>query len=182
LWTMSGMTLLPVALLSSPLVQVQRQAAVGVLALALIYPFVMIPAAPVVALIVHRGGAPDYSAHYQLIARAVDDAWSKRTNRPLRVIGSYGPVVNGIDFYFDNPPLTLDIITPEQTPWADDDRIKQDGIAIVCPVPQTSCVEAMNQYAARYPNAVTEDVNLARRFFGALDKPVHYQILTIPPE
>jgi hypothetical protein len=35
---------------------------------------------------------------------------------------------------------------------------------------------------ARFPSAQIRDVSLARRFFGALDKPVHYQIVTIPPE
>jgi hypothetical protein len=182
LWTISGMTLLPVVLLSSPLVTVPRQAAVRMLALALVYPIVMAAAAPGIAIVTHRAGVPDYASHYQLIARAVDAAWSKRTDRPLRVIGSYGPIVNGIVFYFEDPPSTLDIITPAETPWVDDDRIKREGIVIVCPVPETKCVNAMNGYAARFPNAKIEDVNLARRFFGALDKPVHYQIVTIPPE
>jgi hypothetical protein len=155
---------------------------VRMLALALVYPIVMAVAAPGIAFVTHRAGVPDYASHYQLIARAVDAAWSKRTDRPLRVIGSYGPIVNGIVFYFEDPPSTLDIITPAETPWVDDDRIKREGIVIVCPVPETKCVNAMNGYAARFPNAKIEDVNLARRFFGALDKPVHYQIVTIPPE
>jgi hypothetical protein len=182
LWTMSGMTLLPVAMLSSPLVTVPRQAATRVLALAILYPIVITAAAPGIALVTHRTGIPYYGGHYQLVARAVESAWNKRTDRPLRVIGSYGPIVNGIEFYFENPPSTLDIITPEETPWVDDDRIKREGAIIVCPVPEAKCINALNAYVARFPNAQTQDVSLARRFFGALDEPVHYQIVTIPPE
>jgi hypothetical protein len=40
----------------------------------------------------------------------------------------------------------------------------------------------MHGYAARFANAKIEDVALARRHFGALDTPVHYLILTIPPQ
>jgi len=115
LWTMSGMTLLPVVLLSSPLVTVPREAAIRVLALALLYPIVVTAVSPGIALVTHRTGVPNYASHYQLIARAVESDWSKRTNQPLRVIGSYGPIVNGIEFYFENSPSTLDIITPELT-------------------------------------------------------------------
>jgi hypothetical protein len=181
LWTMSGMTLLPVVLLSSPLVTVGRHAAVRLLALAIVYPTIMAAASPVIALVIHREGVPNYRTHYRLIARAVEQAWSKRTHDPLRIVGSYSAIVNGIVFYFPSQPSTYDIIGPAQTPWVDEARIKREGIAIVCPVPETNCVEAMNGYAARYPDAQIEDVNLARRYFGALDQPVRYLIVTIPP-
>lgn len=181
LWTMSGMTLLPVALLSSPLVGVTRAAILRVLALALAYPLVMVAASPLVAMVVHREGVPNYAAHYQLIARAVERAWTARSTAPLRIVGSYSVIVNGIVFYFETPPSTLDIMSPMQTPWVDDERIKREGIVIVCPVPESYCVDAMNGYAARYPSAAVEDVSLARRFFGTPDKPVLYRILTIPP-
>src|SRR5208282_1011720 len=182
LWTMSGMTLLPVVLLSTPLVSVSRQAAIRLLALAIVYPTLMAAASPVIAVVIHREGVPHYATHYQLIARAMERAWSKRSNKPLRIVGSYTDIVNGIVFYFENQPSTLDIITPAQTPWVDDDRVKREGIVIVCPVPETHCVEAMNKYAARFPGAEIDDVSLARRFFGALDQPVRYRILTIPPQ
>jgi 4-amino-4-deoxy-L-arabinose transferase-like glycosyltransferase len=182
LWTMSGMTLLPVALLSSPLVTVPRHAAVRLLALAIVYPIIMVAVSPGIALVIHREGVPNYASHYQLIARAAERAWRTRTNEPIRVIGSYSDIVNGIVFYFEGQPLTLDIIRPAQTPWVDEDRIKREGAVIVCPVPEADCVQALNGYAARYPDSRIEDVSLARRFFGALDKPVQYRILTIPPQ
>jgi hypothetical protein len=182
LWTMSGMTLLPIMLLSSPLVTITRNAAVRLLALAVMIPLLMAALSPAIAIIIHREGVPNYASHYRLIAEAVEHAWFARTTEPLRIVGSYTKIVNGIVFYFEKEPSTLDIITPAQTPWVTEDRIKREGIAIVCPVPESYCVQAMNTYAARYPDSKVEDVNLARRHFGALDAPVHYQILTIPPQ
>ena len=181
LWTLAGMTLLPVALLSSPLVTVPRRAAVRVLALAILYPIALAAASPLIAIAIHREGVANYATHYQLIARAVEHAWGERTAKPLRIVGSYSVLVNGIVFYFENQPSTLDIVTPAQTPWIDDERIRRDGAVIVCPVPETYCVDAMKAYAARYADAKVEDVSLARRFFGALDKPVQYRIMVIPP-
>ncbi|HYA07208.1 MAG TPA: glycosyltransferase family 39 protein [Xanthobacteraceae bacterium] len=181
LWTMSGMTLLPVALLSSPLVTVPRKAATAVLALAIAYPIVMLAASPMIAMVIHHEGVPNYAAHYQLIARAIERAWRARAAKPLRIVGSYSTLVNGVVFYFEEQPATLDIMTPAQTPWVDDDAIKRDGAVIVCPMPETYCIDAMNKYGARFANAEIEDVSLARRFFGALDKPVQYRIMVIPP-
>ena len=40
----------------------------------------------------------------------------------------------------------------------------------------------MNKYAARFPGAQAEDVELARRYFGTSDNAVEYRILTIPPQ
>ena len=160
------MTLLPVVLLSSPLVtraRAGRGAAAG--AGASSFRSLMVAASPVIAIVIHRDGVPDYASHYRLIARAVDARLAQAYRRPLRIVGSYATIVNGIVFYFEDPPSTLDIITPAQTPWVDDDRIKRDGIVIVCPVPETKCVNAMNGYAARYPDAKIEDGHAGAALF-----------------
>jgi hypothetical protein len=182
IWTMSGMTLLPVVLLSSPLVKIDRQAAVRLLGLAIVFPVVMAMAAPIIAIAIHRQGVPAYATHYQLIARAVEQAWGERTNAPLRIIGSSYDLANGIVFYFAGQPSTYAITAPQATPWVDEDRIKREGIAMVCPVPEQSCVDAMNRFAARYPDDKPSEVTLARRYFGALDNAVQYRILVIPPQ
>ena len=181
LWTMSGMTLLPVVLLSSPRLTVSRQAAVRLLALAVVFPLLMVAVSPGVATVIDRLGVPGYASHYRLIARTVQRAWRAHTNQPLRIVGSYDTIVNGIVFYLDDRPATFDIIAPAQTPTVNEDRIARDGMAIVCPEPETVCVAAMNAYAGRYAAGPIEITYLARRHFGVLDRPVQYQILIIPP-
>ncbi len=181
LWTMSGMTLLPVVLLSSPLLTVSCQAAIRLLALAVVFPLLMVAVSLGVATVIYRLGVPQYASHYRLIARSVERAWRAQTNQPLRIVGSNDTIVNGIVFYLDDQPVTFDIVAPTQTPAINEDRIASEGMAIVCPQPETSCVAAMHSYAARYAAGPIEITYLARRHFGVLDRPMQYQILIIPP-
>jgi hypothetical protein len=180
LWSMSAMTLLPVVLFSSPLVAVKRAAAVGVLALAIVFPLLMVAASPVIALVIHRQGVPNYASHYRLIARAVEQAWRAQTGKPLRIVGGNRPVVDGSNFYFTGRPATFVLTEPARTPWVDKARIEREGIAIVCPALETSCVQEMAAYAARY-GAKAEEVTIARPYFGTTDTPVQYRIAIVPP-
>ncbi len=181
LWSMSGMTLLPVVLLSSPLVSTHRTAAVRLLASAIIFPLAMVVVSPAIAVVIHFNGVPNYGTQYRLIADAVERAWKARTDAPLRIFGSYLGVIEGSNEYFPQQPATFSIDDPKRTPWVDQDRIKREGIAIVCPVEVVTCTAVMKDYAAQYGNRI-EDVTLAREYFGTFDTPVHYQILIIPPQ
>jgi len=180
LWSMSAMTLLPVVLFSSPLVAVKRAAAVSVLALAIVFPLLMVAASPVIALVIHRQGVPNYASHYRLIAQAVEQAWRAQTGKPLRIVGGNRPVVDGSNFYFTGRPATFVLTEPARTPWVDKARIEREGIAIVCPALETSCVQEMAAYGARY-GAKAEEVTIARRYFGTTDTPVQYRIAIVPP-
>jgi hypothetical protein len=180
LWSMSAMTLLPVVLLSSPLLKVNRAAAVNILALAIVLPLLMLAASPVIALVIHRQGVPNYASHYRLIAQAVEQAWRAQSDKPLRIVGGNRPVVDGSNFYFAERPATFMINEPPRTPWVDQARIEREGIAIVCPRVEPGCVKELSGYAARYGGKV-EDVTLARRFFGTSDTPIDYRIAIIPP-
>jgi hypothetical protein len=180
LWSISAMTLLPVVLLSSPLVQVHRTVTVYILAFAVVFPLVMVVASPVIALIIHQKGVTNYASHYQLIAQAVERAWRGETDKPLRIVGGNRPVVDGSNFYFADPPATFVVTEPMRTPWVDQARIAREGIAIVCPQAEPSCIKELNGYVARYGGKI-EDIALARRLFGSSDTPIDYRIAIIPP-
>lgn len=177
------MTLLPVVLLSSPLLSIQRAAAIRLIALAIVFPLLAVAASPAIAIVIHRNSLQNnYGTHYRLIAQAVQKAWREQTNAPLRIVGSFRTVVDGTNPYFPTRPATYAITSPKRTPWVDDDRIKREGIAIVCPMPETACVQEMNAYAARYGAKVVEDITLTRHYFGTADKPILYRIVIIPPQ
>jgi 4-amino-4-deoxy-L-arabinose transferase-like glycosyltransferase len=180
LWSMSAMTLLPVVLFSSPLLSVNRTAAVNILALAIVLPLVMLAASPVIALVIHRQGVPNYASHYRLIAQAVEQAWRAQSDKQLRIVGGNRPVVDGSNFYFAAPPATFVLGDPARTPWVDQARIEREGIAIVCPRVEPGCLSELSGYAARYGGKI-EDVTLARQFFGTADSPIDYRIAIIPP-
>jgi hypothetical protein len=180
LWSISAMTLLPVVLLSSPLVHVNRSVAVYLLAFAVVLPLAMIAAAPVIALVIHQHGLTNYAGHYRLIAQAVERAWHEASDKPLRIVGGNRPVVDGSNFYFTDPPATFVVTEPMRTPWVDQARIAREGIAIVCPLAEPACLRELNGYVGRY-GGKTEDVILTRRFFGIDGMPIDYQIAIIPP-
>jgi len=183
LWSMSGMTLLPVVLLVSPLLTVQRAAAIRLTAMAILFPLLMVAISPVIAVTIHRNALQNnYGTHYRLIAQAVIKAWHQQTGAPLRIVGSLRPVVDGTNPYFPSRPATYAITSTWRTPWVDEDRIKRDGIAIVCPEPEADCMRELNAYAARFGATVVEDVTLARHYFGTDDRPILYRIAIIPPQ
>jgi 4-amino-4-deoxy-L-arabinose transferase-like glycosyltransferase len=179
LWAMSAMTLLPVVLLSSPLVTVPRRAAVWLLAAAVAFPLLMVAASPFIAVWIHREGLTNYATHYRLLAQAIDKTWRETTNAPLRYVGSYTNIVNGVVFYLPGRVSTLDIIGPSATPWADEASVARAGVALVCPEPEAICMHFLNQRAGNLPRHA---VTLSRRHWGVGDKPVRYVIVIVPPK
>jgi hypothetical protein len=177
---MSAMTLLPVVLFASPLIHVNRTVTVYILTFAVVFPLLLLAASPVIALVIHRQGVTNYASHYRLIAQAVEQAWRGATDKPLRIVGGNRPVVDGSNFYFADPPATFVVTEPMRTPWVDQARIAREGIAIVCPRAELVCLRELDAFVTRY-GGKTEDVALARRFFGSSDMPVDYQIAIIPP-
>lgn len=178
LWAMSAMSLLPVVLLSSPLVTVPRRAAVWLLAAAVVFPVLMVAASPFIAIWIHREGVPNYAAHYRLLAQAVEKAWRDETNRPLRYLGSYTNIVNGVSFYLPGRVSTLDIVGPSSTPWSDEASIARAGIALVCPEAEAICMHFLNMRAGGAPRHA---VTLSRKHWGVGDTPVRYVIAVLPP-
>jgi hypothetical protein len=182
LWAISTMTLLPVLLLSSPRITIPRSAAVAALAFAVVLPLCLLAASPGIAFVVHRIGVPAYASDYQLAAQAVERAWRDHLgDKPLRIVGSAG-VLNGIDFYFHKQPATFDIMAPSMTPWTTDDRIRRDGMALVCPEADIHCTVPFHGFAAHYGAISEQHVVIARRFLGTDEQPVSFAIAIIPPQ
>ncbi len=181
LWAIGGMTLAPVVLLSSSQVIIARAAARRILALALAVPIVAVALSPVIAIVIHRQGVPNHATHYRLVAQAAEKAWRETTDRPLRLVGSFNNLLYGTVFYFPERPSTLEIVSPEVTPWTDAARVAREGIVLFCSVEDLRCVKAMDERAAHAPVGKRVEVEIARTFFGAADEPARYAIVTVPP-
>jgi 4-amino-4-deoxy-L-arabinose transferase-like glycosyltransferase len=181
LWAISLMTLLPVVLLSSPMVSISRRAGVISLAIAIAAPLIMLIASPVIAIAVHQAGVDNFQDQYALIARALNEAWQKRTDRPLQIIGSFTSVVNGAAFYIPSRPETFDLYGPALTPWVDDADIRSKGMAMICPESMAPCLQMLDGYGEHYHAVATEHVSLARSYLGSRGPSVPYEIVIIPP-
>ena len=166
-------------LLSSPLVTVTRRAAAWLLAGAIAFPVVMVLAAPFIAVWIHREGLPNYAAHYRLLAQAIDRTWHANVKAPLRYVGSYTNIINGVSFYLPRGVSTLDIVGSWATPWADEASVARAGIALVCPDQGAICMHFLN---ARAAGVTRHAVTLSRTHWGSADKPVRYVIAIVPPK
>ncbi len=181
LWTIASTTLLPVVLLSSPLLTLPHAAAIRILAIAIAVPLVCLAAAPVVALAVHLRGVENHGAHYRLVAEEVEKLWHDTTRRPLRLVGGTANLLYGSVFYFADRPSIQEIASPQLTPWTDDARIDREGIALYCPAVDEVCLRALNARADRSIVATRTEIEVSRKFLGISDKPERYVIVIIPP-
>jgi hypothetical protein len=189
LWAIGGMTLLPVALLSSPLVTMSHVAARRIVGVAIGFPLLALALSPLIALVIHRQGVPNYATHYSGLAGAVKMAWAQATPRPLRFIGSYNNLLYGVLFYLPRDVAPLEIVEPRVTPWIDEAQVARDGIALVCPVEERDCLRELDRRAraeSRRSEATVMrsyiDVTVTRIYFGAKDPPDRFVIAIVPPK
>ena len=186
LWSMSAWTLLPVMLLSSPLVAISRRDAIGIVTLAAVFPFVMIAIAPAIAFAIHRGGPPAGVAHSSLVVEPIERLWRETAGRPLQVFAGLEEFTDGVSFYMPSHPLAAHLLDTLDL-HAMDERIGRDGIVLFCPLQPRSlpnaawCVNAANSIADRFPAGKRMEIEVARRFLGLDGKPARYLIITIPP-
>jgi hypothetical protein len=186
LWCMSAWTLLPVMLLSSPLVTITRRDAVGILTLAAAFPFVMIAIAPAIAFVVHRAGPAPGTAHAAVLAEPVERLWRETTDAPLRVFSSYDEFTDAIPFYMHDHPLAVHVLDATASQAAEA-RIGRDGIALVCPARSAErpsaewCVNAAIARARCLAPGKQTYVEVSRRYLGVDGKPERYLLIASPP-
>jgi len=180
LWAIGGMTLLPVVLLSSPLITVSAQGARRIIGFALAFPLIAVALSPLIAFVIHRQGVPNHAAHYRQLAQAVEKAWGAATDRPLRFIGSYNNLLYGMLLYLPRDVAPLEIADPRVTPWVDEAAAVRDGIALTCPRDDRGCMQALDRRVQGLASRRSE-VEISRRYFGDADAPERFVIAIVPP-
>jgi hypothetical protein len=189
IWSMAGLTLLPVMLLSSPLVSCSRNVVRSIIALAAVLPFLVVVAAPAIAVVTHTTGLiSPTAAHGRLLAERVEQEWRKSTDRPLRLVGGDLDLANVVAFYLPERPSTFPVSEPQLAPWVTQARIARDGIAIVCHGAGIYCLHRWVNWQAHLllmkfsslPGHRTE-FELKRSFLHWPGEPAPYLIFIIPP-
>jgi 4-amino-4-deoxy-L-arabinose transferase-like glycosyltransferase len=176
LWTIPNWTLLPVVLLSPPMLSVSRRAAAHVLALAIVVPIAAIVAAPTVAVVQQLNHTPSERPHYKQAARAIDNFWHTHTGQPLRYIGGDSEMANGAAFYLDS---AAPYFAP-QTESSSDPKVTRDGIALICPAWKADCIAAVDSIMRRY-GGTHEEVSEQRSALGIAGPPARFEIVVVPP-
>jgi len=179
LWTMAGWTLLPVVLLSSPLIHAGRAATVRIVALAIAFPLVMLLAAPLIAGAIHRAGVAPSAAHARLLAQQVALAWHEMTDRPLPFVGGESRLAYGVAFYLPGTAAFPDL-DPRYAPWIDPARLARAGVALVCPAADHACIGKIEAHAGA--TGQRREVELVRHYLGFAGPPARYLIIIVPPQ
>jgi 4-amino-4-deoxy-L-arabinose transferase-like glycosyltransferase len=160
LWSMSAWTLLPVILLGSPLVTIARTDAARIVALAAVFPVVMLAAAPAIGFAVHRT-AEAADGHASVLADTVDQLWRDANAAPLKVFGSTDTFTYGIPFYLREHPAVVHLLERPATP-EEEALVAREGVALLCPMSSGICVAAANARAAAVPAAKRQEVEVRR--------------------
>jgi 4-amino-4-deoxy-L-arabinose transferase-like glycosyltransferase len=189
IWTTSAFTLLPVVLLSSPLLAVSRPALLAVVGFAVLFPLVMAAVAPFVALARQRAGVPLVAAHGRELAQQMTREWRAVTNRPLRLVGGDPDLASVTAFYVPDRPSAFPIAEPQFAPWVDTARIRREGISLVCYMhPEgpwcvhSAVLNAVDDLLAHTPAVRRLEMRIPGAPMGVRGRPPGFIIFTVPPE
>lgn len=185
IWSMPILIFLPAILLSSPLLVLRRRAVVAITAVAVALPLVMLAAAPVIAVAIHKAGPDPVSAHAKLLAARVEEEWRRVSDRPLRIVGGDFGIANATMFYLPGQASAYPVLEPETAPWVTPERIARDGAAMVCQSDANDCTpcikEAIDKATVSNPPPRRVVLTLTRSFLGIAGKPQRYLIMIVPP-
>ncbi len=187
IWTMPVLILLPVILLSSPLLTLNRQGVTAVMACAVALPLAMLAASPAIALAIHLAGPDPVNAQAKLFAARVEQEWRRSSDRPLRIVGGEFGLANAAIYYMPEQPSAYPVLEPETTPWVTPADIVRDGAVMACELAddRQDCVFLIKQEIAKAiagnPPPRRVIVTLTRNFLGIAGKPQRYLIMIVPP-
>jgi 4-amino-4-deoxy-L-arabinose transferase-like glycosyltransferase len=192
IWVMSGLVLLPVVLLSSPLIAISRMAAQSIVAIAMLLPLVLLAAAPAIAIAIHR--TADLEAknlHARQLAERLGQDWRLATDKPLQLVGGDLDFAWLLAFYRPERPSAYAALNRRISPWIDDGRLAREGIAMVCQLAESAqgpgrCKNrqiqaAMEAIAARAPNARRVETEITSRYFGGPSRTSRFFIVIASP-
>jgi hypothetical protein len=186
LWSMSAWTLLPVMLLSSPLIVLGRIDTRRVLALAVVFPLVMVALAPAVAFAIHRAGPDPGVAHSSAAVGPIEQIWRETTDAPLLAFASYEEFTDGVSFYMRDHPYAAHLFDGSSS-QALEERIRHEGLAMLCPERTHTAsgaswcfTSAIFRVRCSIPGK-RKEIDISRRYLGVAGKPARYQLVTLPP-
>jgi 4-amino-4-deoxy-L-arabinose transferase-like glycosyltransferase len=176
LWSMPAWTLLPVLLLSPPVVTLRDIDTRRILAVCVAVPLIMLIAAPAIAIMVQRSGPLPGAAHTQILANQVERAWHEATPEPLRYVGGEADLAYGVVTYASKRPRAL-----PDLPQPSDAELAKSGMVLVCFAEDLNCRQAADALAARIGPSRRIESEIVRNYLRFSGKPQRYTILIVPP-
>ncbi len=174
LWSMSSWTLLPVLLLSSPSVQMRRISVRWIAGSAVVFPLVMLMAAPAIAFVIFERGLPPELTQSKALTEKVEAAWHSATEAPLRYMG--GDHAYGVVTYAQDRPQALPGL-PQPTV----EQLRKGGMVLVCYAEEADCIARSSAIAQSVAVSRKIEAELVRNHFGLTGPSQRYVIFIIPP-
>ncbi len=190
LWTMSGFVLLPVVLMSSPLIVLPRKAVTLIVAFAVALPPLMLALSPAIAFAIHLRGVSPSAADGRLLAARIEQVWRQSTDHPLRIVAGPYDLANVAAFYVAEQPAAYPLMEPDTTPWITPEKLFREGAAFVCYLGdgndagqncRGAAAALINEIAGSGADGRRFEVTLARTFFGDPGRPRRYAVIVVPP-
>jgi hypothetical protein len=181
LWNTPALNLLPVMLLGSPLVVLPRVALLRIAGVAAAITLVSVALSPLVAYVILKRGVENNAAYARQVMEAADREWRAASDKPLKLIAGPFVLVSSAAFYGADKPSTLAEYSPYLSPWATDERIAREGMAIMCETGDPICQKAIEIYGTLAPGGRRTEVTLTRRWLGFESAPKRFLIATVPP-
>jgi hypothetical protein len=142
---------------------------------------VIVACSPLVAFTILKVGVENNAAYARLAADAAQREWHETTDHPLRLLAGSFALASAAAFYIADQPSTYADFSPYLSPWVDDARLAQEGVAIICTADDQDCLKGMDALVARGPDGRRRDVTLTRHWLGFESAPRDFVIATIPP-
>jgi hypothetical protein len=138
---------------------------------------------PVIAFVILKTGVENNAAYARLMMQAAEREWHKTTDKPLKMIAGPFVLVSSAAFYGADKPSTFANFSSYLSPWATEERLSRDGMAIMCEAESDdpSCLRDMERYTAQAPGARRADVALARHWLWFANAPKRFVIAIVPP-
>jgi hypothetical protein len=96
------------------------------------------------------------------------------------MIGGPFALVSSMSFYGKDHPSTYANFQKYLSPWADDARIRRDGMAIVC-WDDPLCLQYMEQVTAQFGGGRRAEATVQRHWLGFAGEPRRFILTIVPP-
>ncbi|NWG24847.1 MAG: glycosyltransferase family 39 protein [Pseudorhodoplanes sp.] len=181
LWNAPGYTMLPVMLMSSRLVALTREGLRAMVMVAVIFPLLVLAAAPVVAWGKLTYGTENEGLYARLAADAGLRAWRETTREPLRIMAGPFGLISTAAMYVPDRPTTFADFSPYLSPQVTPERIAREGAVLMSPSSDRYFMRQLDRHSAGHPNVRKFEVTLVRRWLGFESAPRKFTIAILPP-
>ncbi|HEY1243940.1 MAG TPA: glycosyltransferase family 39 protein [Hyphomicrobiaceae bacterium] len=113
------------------------------------------------------------------LAVAVTQMWNGLFHRPLRFVAGTEALATATTFYSPDAPSYLMLDKPALTPWVDAERLKREGLFILCRVSDRACIAHAQQLIGDRPFRKTQE--FAASYRGRSSPPRAFTLFILPP-